>query len=110
VERQAYKSLGTVAYCWDCFVSFTARMRAAQQRHALDGCVRTFRKWLHLPDVGAVHVALGNVAANLLPGDPAWLLVVGPPSCGKTEVVGAFAGLDFIYPAATITEAALLSG
>lgn len=26
LEREAYKSLGTVAYCWDCYVSFTARL------------------------------------------------------------------------------------
>lgn len=71
---------------------------------------RVFRKWLHLPDDDHVLCALGAVAANLLDGDPLWLLFVGPPGSGKTEVVQPLAGLDYVHPAATLSEAALLSG
>jgi hypothetical protein len=70
----------------------------------------TYRRWLHLPDLGALHVALAAVAANLLPSDPTWLLIVGAPSCGKTEIVGGFTGLSYVHATATLTEAALLSG
>jgi hypothetical protein len=42
--------------------------------------------------------------------DPVWLLDVGPPSGGKTEVISSAAGLPYIVKAATVTEAALLSG
>lgn len=72
--------------------------------------VATFRRWLHLPDPGALYVALATVVANRLPGDPVWLLLVGPSSSGKTEVLVALGGLDEVEPAATLTEAALLSG
>jgi hypothetical protein len=72
--------------------------------------VNTFRKWLHLPDPGALYVALATVVANRLPGDPIWLLLVGASSSGKTEVLVSLAGLEEIEPAATLTEAALLSG
>jgi hypothetical protein len=77
---------------------------------ALEDVVATFRNWLHLPDPGALYVALATVVANRLPGDPVWLLLVGASSSGKTEVLVSLAGLDEVEPAATLTEASLLSG
>jgi hypothetical protein len=77
---------------------------------ALNDVVSTFRKWLYLPDPGALYIALATVVANRLPGDPIWLLLVGASSSGKTEVLVSLGGLDEIEPAATLTEAALLSG
>ncbi|MBA3328219.1 MAG: hypothetical protein H0T43_07950 [Solirubrobacterales bacterium] len=53
---------------------------------------------------------LGTVAANLLDGDPVWLLVVGPPGGAKSEILQATAGLPDVHVAATLTEPALLSG
>ena len=76
----------------------------------LDGCVDTFRLWLHLPDAGALYVALATVAANRAEGDPVWLLMVAPPGGGKTEIIQPLARLPDVHPAATLTEAALLSG
>jgi hypothetical protein len=69
-----------------------------------------FRRWLHLPDAGALYAMLGTVAANRLEGDPVWLLLVGPPGGGKSEMLGALSELDDVHPTATLTEAALLSG
>ena len=76
----------------------------------LADCVATFQKWLHLPDPSIVTATLGAVAANLIPGDPLWLLIVGPPSSAKTECLSALIPLPYVYPAAKVTEAALLSG
>lgn len=73
-------------------------------------CLKTYRKWLHIPDPGGIQVVLGTVAANLAPGDPVWLGVVAPPSAGKTETMAPLARLDYVHPVATLTEAALLSG
>jgi hypothetical protein len=83
---------------------------AALTSRALAACREVYRRWLHLPDDDQVVAALGAVAANLLPGDPLWLLFVGPPGCGKTETIHPLATLPYIHPAATFTEAALLSG
>ena len=70
----------------------------------------TFQKWMHMPDTGLVEVTLGAVAANHLPGAPCWLMVVGPPSSGKTETLRSIRGLPHVFSAATVTEPALLSG
>jgi hypothetical protein len=86
-------------------------LRAAQpMREALATCVATYHRWLHLPDDDVILAALGAVAANLLPGDPFWMLVVGSPGSGKTEVINPFDALPFVHAAATLTEAGMLSG
>jgi len=50
------------------------------------------------------------VAANWMRGDPVWMLLVGPPSSGKTELVCSLGKLPDVHWAALLTEAALLSG
>ncbi len=76
----------------------------------LDDVVAVFSRWLLLPDVEPVYAVLGAVAANYLPGAPVWLIVVSPPSSGKTELLGSLLRLPDVYPASTLTVASLLSG
>ncbi len=76
----------------------------------LNDLTDVFSKWLHMDDPAPVLAVAATVVANLADGDPVWLLIVGPPSGGKTEVLSSCAGLGYIIPAATVTEAALLSG
>jgi hypothetical protein len=76
----------------------------------LNDALAIFKKWLHLDDDAPIIVTAAAVIANLAAGDPVWLLLVGPPSSGKTEIVSSLVPLPYIVPAATITEAALLSG
>ena len=76
----------------------------------LDGTVAVFRKWLHLPDATTLYAVLGTVAANRLPGPPVWLLVVGSPGSGKTEILQSCGSLPDVHATATLTEAGLLSG
>ena len=70
----------------------------------------TFQRWLHLPDTGALDAVLATVAANRIKGDPIWLLLVGPPGGGKSEILERRHPLEDAHPAGTLTEAALLSG
>jgi hypothetical protein len=77
---------------------------------SLDDVVATFQRWLHLPDPDGLLVVLGAVAANLLDGDPVWLGVIAAPSSGKSELLTPTTGLSYVHAAATLTEAALLSG
>lgn len=76
----------------------------------LERLLGTFGHWLHLPDPGALLAALAAVAANRGDGDPVWLLLVGPPGGGKSELLNAIARLPEAHPCATLTEASLLSG
>ena len=88
-------------------------MTTTTQATAADVLAETlavFRRWLHLPDPGLVELVLGAVAANRMPGDPVWLLVVGPPGAGKSELLQSVGRLPDVHPAATLTEPALLSG
>jgi hypothetical protein len=78
--------------------------------YSLAGVVEAHRRWLYLPDAGALEALLATVAANRLSGDPLWLLLVGPSSGGKTALLSSIATLEDVHPAATFTEAALLSG
>jgi len=76
----------------------------------LDDCLTVFRRWLFLDDPAPLYAVAAAVAANLAPGDPVWLLLVAPPSTGKTEVLQSVSPLPYVHPVATLTEPALLSG
>ncbi|HLY20736.1 MAG TPA: hypothetical protein VKR61_26095 [Bryobacteraceae bacterium] len=83
---------------------------ATESAAKLARLVRTFRSLIDLPDPGSLEVMLGAYAGNRMTGSPVWLLLVGPPSGGKGEVIAPFEGLPFTHEADKVTEAALLSG
>lgn len=72
--------------------------------------VERFSQRLHLPDKTPLLAVLGSVAANVLPGDPVWLMIVWPPSAGKSELLAPLNRLSYVHSASTFTAAALLSG
>jgi hypothetical protein len=76
----------------------------------IDQALDVFQRWLILPNLTPVYAVLGTVAANLLPGDPVWLGVIGPPSRAKTEILNSILLLPNIAQSATVTLAGLLSG
>jgi hypothetical protein len=45
------------------------------------------REYVLLTDPDPVLAALGCAVASVLEGDPVWVLLVGGPSCGKTETI-----------------------
>jgi hypothetical protein len=78
--------------------------------YAIDDLIKVFENWLILRDRTPIYAVLGTVAANLLPGDPVWLGVIGPPSSAKTELLNSISGLPHVIHAATVTPSGLLSG
>jgi hypothetical protein len=72
--------------------------------------IEAFRLWLYLPDPTPLVALVACVVANHLVGDPIWLMLVGPPSSGKTELIGSLARLPRLHMASTLTEQSLLSG
>lgn len=87
-----------------------AEPELAAEPMTLAEVLNVFRKWLHLPDTGLVEVTAGAVAANLMVGDPVWLLAVSGPSSGKTEILQSINRLPNVHLASVLTEGALLSG
>ena len=69
-----------------------------------------FKRWLLMPDTSLLRVVLASWVANRLEGVPVWLMVVGPPSSGKTEILQALAPLPQTFMVGSLSgEAALLS-
>lgn len=68
------------------------------------------QKHYYLPDTRHALAVFASVVANRLPGNPVWLLIVGPPSGGKTEALQPIYKLPGVHVTGTITEAGLLSG
>jgi hypothetical protein len=81
-----------------------------RQSDHLAPTVEVFRKWMHLPNAAPLYAVCGAVAANRLDGDPVWLMLVGSPSSGKSEILQAVGSLPDVHPTASLTEAGLLSG
>lgn len=67
-------------------------------------------KWLELPDLDVVDLILATVVANAHDGDPVWVLLVGPPSSAKSELLRAVADAPQCYRLSSLTGRTLLSG
>lgn len=76
----------------------------------LDGVLAAFDELLLMPDHGAILVALAGVVANYASGDVVWPLLVGPPGCGKSEIVTATTKAPGVWALSSLTPQTLLSG
>lgn len=76
----------------------------------LEGIVEAFGELLVMPDPGAVELALASIVANYAPGDAVWPLLVGPPGCGKSEIVTALTKAPAVWSLSSLTPQTLLSG
>jgi len=69
-----------------------------------------FRKWFGAEyDLGTLDAVLAVAAAEKLPGDPPWLLIISGPGNAKTETVAAVSGLGARVVSTITSEGALLS-
>lgn len=69
-----------------------------------------FKKVFLLEDDSIIDVACAAVLSAYTKGDPIWLLIVGPSSGGKSEIVTAFSQVKFVHEVSELTENTLLSG
>lgn len=70
-----------------------------------------YRKWFGASyDLAALDCVLAAAAAEKLPGDPAWLLVVAGSGAAKTETIMPLTGAGATAVSTINGEAALLSG
>lgn len=70
-------------------------------------------KYIHTEDDGMSRVALASIVATRLKlGDPVWIILIGPSSSGKSQILRPLALTDskFIHRIDDLTENTLLSG
>ena len=79
-------------------------------RQSLDACHAVFTKWLgEKYDLDVLDAMLAVCAAEKLPGDPAWLLVISGSGNAKTEVLQATSGINARVVSTISSIGALLS-
>ena len=76
----------------------------------IDGVHEEIAQYQLIVDEEALDIVLSVAVANFLPGDPVWLLLVGPPGGGKTELLNMFTESDRSMPISKLTKNTLLSG
>jgi hypothetical protein len=63
-----------------------------------------------IEDDTIIEVILAICVATRMKTDPIWLMIVGAPSSGKTELVSIVGKVPFIHEISTMTENTFLSG
>jgi len=77
---------------------------------SLDAAHKVFRKWLgENYDGDTLDAMLAAAAAEQLPGEPVWLLIVSGSGNAKTETVQALDGIGATVTSTLTSDAALLS-
>jgi hypothetical protein len=77
---------------------------------SLDDLHETFQRYLYLPDLIGVDVAVASVVAHRAGGDPLWLQFVSPPSSGKTEILQSLTDCHEVYKLSSLTGQTFVSG
>lgn len=77
---------------------------------ALAEAKAVIQKWLYFKDETIVDVALAVMMSNYHKADPLWVVIVGPPSSGKTEILRAFDRHEDTYFIDNITPATFVTG
>jgi hypothetical protein len=76
----------------------------------LEEVLETFDELLLMPDHGAILIALAGIVANYADGDVVWPLLVGPPGCGKSEIVTSLTSAPGVWSLSSLTPQTLISG
>ena len=72
--------------------------------------IEEYTKTFYLKDENVIPLMCAVAIGTKLPGDPIWLMLVGAPSSGKSELINALSDVDFIHQVSTLTENTFLSG
>lgn len=81
----------------------------------LQDLIDYYQSVYYLPDDGIIPLVCATIISNKLSGDPVWLMIVGPSSGGKSELINTTLGVQvngrqFVHQISTITANAFLSG
>lgn len=70
-----------------------------------------FKKLFFIKDDFVIDLLIATViSTHYIHHDPIWLMIVGAPSSGKTELINSLLKIKFVHPISDMTENTLLSG
>jgi hypothetical protein len=79
--------------------------------HTLEAIKASLSELINLSDYpNAIDLCIATVVSNVMQGDPVWILFVGPPSVGKTEIIRAVNNAVSTYFINRISPNTLISG
>jgi hypothetical protein len=58
-------------------------------RERLNRLLSLFKEWLHIEDETLLYTLVATKISHHIPGDPIWLMIIGPSSGGKSEYLRA---------------------
>lgn len=91
-------------------VSFTSSPLADAQT-PIHQLAAKLQAYLHFPDPYPLYALMAALVSNYAEGRPVWLMLIGPPSCGKSELLNSLLSLPGLHEGGSITGVgALLSG
>ncbi len=76
----------------------------------IDELIKLYQDVYYIEDPSVIPLVCAVILSNKLPIDPIWLMLVGAPSSGKTELINAISGVKYVHQVSTLTENTLLSG
>ena len=83
----------------------------ARPRSLIHGLASRVQDYLYFPTPDPLYIVLGTVVANMMKGSPVWVVLIGPPSSGRTILLEMLANLPRIHIVGAIkSPSALLSG
>lgn len=93
------------------FLVSSTRSPLASPKTPIHRLAAALQSHLYFPDPGPLYAVAGAVAANMLRGHPVWLMLIGPPESGKTELLKPLLAIDGVRECGDLSgKAALLSG
>jgi hypothetical protein len=85
-------------------------MKEIELKFPLSELKKVISKWLCLENLQILDVIVATYIANRFLADPVWIIVIGPPSSAKTEILRAFEGHKNAKFISNLTPSTLASG
>lgn len=93
------------------FLVSSTRSPLANPRTSIHRLAVEVQSLLYFPDPSPLYAVCGTLLANVMRGYPVWLMLIGPPESGKTELLRPVASLPGCRECGDLSgKAALLSG
>jgi len=76
----------------------------------IDELIELYKSVYYVDDAAFIPIACATIISNRMPGDALWVMLVGPSSGGKSEIINATMGVEFVHQVSTLTTNTFLSG